>query len=98
MGRSLRTRWDLFKPDVERRVTASQWKQQGTRVSARLRVLKVGQSVIAKNFCSGPEWIPGVIMERLGAANGRIWKRHLDHLKDTPNSETEVCENDVPLT
>ncbi len=106
MGRSLRTRWDFLKPDVGRRVRRSQWKQQERQNHARLRVLEVGQSVVAKNFRSGPAWIPGVIVEQLGpvtylvdVSDGRMWKRHVDHVKEympqCPSPESDDMENDV---
>ena len=56
---------------------------------AHPRVLYPGQSIMAKNFRSGDDWIPGVIVQQLGpltymvdVANGRLWKCHVDHLKE----------------
>jgi len=42
---------------------------------------------MGRNFMSGPTWIPGIITECEGATvvklrldDGRIWRRHLDHV------------------
>ena len=113
MGRSLRTRWDLLKPDIEQRVSWRQSKQKERYDQhARPRSFHPGQSVMAKNFRSGPDWVPGVIVQQLGpltylvdVSNGRLWKRHVDHLKNyfsrhpLPVPETEVeVDLDIPPT
>lgn len=90
MGRSLRTRWDLMKPDIRESVNRRQAKQKERHDQhARPRLLYTGQSVMAKNFRSGEDWVPGVIVQQLGpltylvdVSEGRIWKRHVDHLKE----------------
>ena len=113
MGRSLRTRWDLLKPDLEKRVSQQQSRQKEYRDKhSSPRAFSMGQSVMVKNFRSGPDWLPGEIVQLLGpltylvdVGNGRFWKRHVDHLKDyalkhlpeTPNTELE-SEIDVDIT
>lgn len=90
MGRHLRTRWDLLQPDLGRHVRTKQWKQKEQHDQhVRMRVFPVGQSVMARNFRPGAAWLPGVIAQQLGpltylvdVSNGRLWKRHVDHLKD----------------
>lgn len=44
---------------------------------------------MAKNMRDGPNWIPGIIVNQLGpvtylveVSEGRMWKRHVDHIKD----------------
>ena len=44
---------------------------------------------MVRSFASGDSWIPAVVAEQLGpvtylvhASGGRIWKRHVDHLKE----------------
>ena len=51
----------------------------------------MGQSVMVKNFRTGPTWIPGIIVQQLGpltymieVSAGKFWKRHVDHVKDYP--------------
>ena len=47
------------------------------------------QSVVVKNFCTGPTWVPGVIVQQLGpltymieVSERKFWKHHVDHVKD----------------
>ena len=54
-----------------------------------LRTFHVGQKVMARNFRQGAAWIPGEILRQLGpltflvdVAEGRLWKSHVDHVKD----------------
>ena len=49
----------------------------------------MGQSVMVKNFRTGPPWVPGIIVQQLGpltymieVSAGKFWKRHVDHVKD----------------
>ena len=89
MGRHLRTRWDLLRPDVERQVQWRQSKQKDRHdLHARPRCFSVGQSVMARNFRAGAAWVPGVIVQQLGpltylieVSEGRLWKRHIDQVK-----------------
>ena len=90
MGRGLRTRWDMLKPDVSQNVHRSQERQKEHHDQhARQRTFHVGQTVMAKNMRAGPSWVPGTIVQQLGpvtylvdVSDGRVWKRHVDHLKD----------------
>ena len=111
MGRSLRTRWDLLKPDTRTSVCRRQAKQKERHDQhARTRSFYVGQSVMARNFGSGNNWISGVIVRQLGpvtylvnVSDGRVWKRHVDHLKelvptrDLPASDSDF-DMDIPST
>ena len=89
IGRSMRTRLDLLKPNLEQRVTDKQAAQKSQHDQhSRQRYFIVGQRVMAKNLRPGPAWVPGTITEQLGpltfrvrVQNGQMWKRHMDHLK-----------------
>ena len=83
------TRFDLLKPNCEERVLEkqAQQKQQHDR-RAKSREWHVGQLVMARNLRTGPNWIPGVIIERAGplsyvieTEDKQIWRRHVDQLK-----------------
>ena len=59
-------------------------------------MFSVGQSVMARNCRSGAAWLPGVIVQQLGpltylvdVSEGRLWKRHVDHIKDLHARPTE---------
>ena len=47
-----------------------------------------GDPIQVMNFASSPKWVAGVLEERLGPTtftvrltDGRLWKRHLDHIR-----------------
>lgn len=107
VGRNIRTRLDLLKPeDVHRRVTA----KQEYNFEPSFREFNPGQQVY---FLSGnsrlDKWIPGVIAARLGDLHydivyaGRRFKRHIDQIRSrrgthgVPAAETEASGDlDVP--
>ena len=89
MRRQLRTRLDLLHPDCGSVVLEhqNQQKQQHDRKS-RPRDFHVGQNVMVRNFCEGPQWVQAVVVERcvpvsylVQTLNGNVWKRHEDHAK-----------------
>ena len=88
-GRQLRTRMDLLKPDIGRRVRFRQDQQkQGHDTHARPREFAVGTKVYAKNFGRGSLWLPGVVQEARGPVSytveledGRVVRRHVDHVR-----------------
>ena len=106
LQRKLRTRFDLLKPSCEERVLEkqAQQKEQHDR-RAKSREWHVGQSVMAKNLRPGPNWIPGVIIERAGplsyvieTEDKQTWRRHVDQLKalgDGVAMEANVEDSDV---
>jgi hypothetical protein len=89
LGRSIRTRFDLLKPNLERQVCEKQAAQKLHHDKhVRQRDFVIGQQVMARNLRQGPAWVPGRITEQLGPVtfvvsvnNGQTWKRHIDHLK-----------------
>ena len=105
LNRELRTRFHLLKPDVRDRVMSQQAAQkcQHDRHS-RARELCVGQRVLIRNYRPGKDWIPGVITERRGphsytvkAANGEVWHRHIDQLKEMKDSPQEISETSTDI-
>ena len=85
----IRTCFDLLKPKQESQVTEKQSQQKANHEQyARSRQFQVGQSVMARNLCLGPKWVPGVIVQSLGPLSyliktreGQTWRRHVDYLK-----------------
>ena len=66
--------------------------------------------MIVRNFSPGSNWMSGVIARQLGpvtylvdVSNGRVWKCHIDHLRELvsdrtlPTSDSEF-DIDVPST
>ena len=89
LGRDLRTRFDLLRPDIDKTVCEKQ-AQQKTDHDKRVHVHSfiVGEKVMVKNFRPGPKWLPGTITQQDGplsftvcTESGQLWKRHSDHIK-----------------
>ena len=86
MGRSLRTRLDLLKPDHEKQVVDQQAHQKSNHDRhCKHRQFSEGDLILAKNFSSGLMWLAGVIVEVLGPLSyriklddNRIFKRHVN--------------------
>ena len=63
LGRSIRTRLHLLKPDLREHVEAQQAKQKDHHdVHARLASFQLNQDVMVKNRRAGPNWISGSIV------------------------------------
>ena len=101
----VRTRFDLLKPKPESHVLERQSQQKFDHDKhLQSRQFFLGQSVMAKNPRPGPNWIPVVIVERLGplsylveTGDNELWRRHVDMLKScaargdsTSNTQSEV--------
>ena len=73
MGRPLRTRLDLLKSNRDLQVLDQQAHQKATHDShCKAQESVVGESVNAKNFCSGPQWIPRVVSDISGPLTYRV--------------------------
>ena len=98
LGRSLRTRLDLIRPDLGMSVTQKQALQKRRHDQhCHLREFHIGQRVLVRNIRPGPRWVFGTIVKRTGplsyvvqVSEGMLWRRHVDHLleaNDSPVSE-----------
>jgi transposase InsO family protein len=93
-----RTKLDFIQPSIESRVISSQAKNcdQRNRV-ARDRMFYAGDSVWVVNFQGSPKWMPGVLENKTGPVSfsvrlpdGRLWRRHVDHIRcRRPEEETQ---------
>ena len=88
MGRRLRTHLDLLYPTVKDRVRRNQRTQKETSDrDARTRRFQAGDRVLCRNFRQGPKWVAGTVLVGDGASvrvkmdDGRVWRRHVDHVK-----------------
>lgn len=89
MNRHVRTRLDLVKPNQEATVLDKQEKSKLQHdTSAYNRDIFVGDCVQARNFASGPKWLFGTVEEKTGPVSytvrledGRLWRRHVDHIR-----------------
>ena len=94
LKRSMRTRLDMLKPDLQRMVLDQQAHQKLIHDKhARGREFVVGQNVMVWNLLNGPKWVSGVISERRGPLTylvevgpNQYWRRHVDHIRDKGDS------------
>ncbi|CAG9560835.1 unnamed protein product [Danaus chrysippus] len=87
LGRSLRTKLDLLRPDRDKKVKEAQTRQRklGTENS---RSLEPGENVWMRQYQGANKWVAGKVIERLGATDysilddvGRGSHRHIDQLR-----------------
>ena len=83
---------DLLRPSIQKQAYDKQ--RHDTHASAR--TFMTGDSAWALNFQGKPEWMPTAIESQLGPltftvrlSDGRLWKRHQDHLRERRTDETE---------
>ena len=90
MGRRLRSRLDLLKPNIAATVEHNQLKQKLNRDGQRpYRVFDKGGSVYIQDFTANKQkWIPGTIQKATGPvsyvvllADGSTARRHVDNIK-----------------
>ena len=65
----------------------------------------IGENVMAKNYRSGPKWLPGVIVEQLETLtflvqldNGMFWKRHVNQLLGSDQSSSNNTDLEAAYT
>ncbi|XP_048775178.2 uncharacterized protein K02A2.6-like [Ostrea edulis] len=86
MGRELRTKMQLMRPNVESHVKQKQQEMCAQR-SAHNREFEPGQSVMMRDYRGNNKWIPGTIAQRTGPVSYRVqvdpmtqWRRHADQI------------------
>ena len=110
LGREVRTRFDLLKPDINKRVYEKQSQQKTDHDNhVRVRTFTVSEQVMVKNFRPGPLWFPGTITQQHGplsftvcTESGQHWQRHVDHMKhlgeQSESRPTNLPQNDDTFT
>ena len=65
-----------------------------------LSYASTGNNVMARNYGSDPKWESAVVVERTGPLSytvqlnsGRIWRRHIDQLRDGVSDTTQDVED-----
>jgi len=104
LQRKMQTRLDLLRPVLTATVFQKQAGQKDRHEHhSRRREFFAGQRVLARNLRDGPRWVLGTIVQRRGplsylvqAADGVIWRRHVDHLLETTDSSQEEAESESP--
>ena len=85
MGRNLRTKLDVLKPDVRKRVKDKQLNQAVKKSQNPAPNFQIGQNVVARNYRGGDKWVPGIIAAQTGplsyqvrVASNTVWNRYAD--------------------
>ncbi len=84
MGRKLRSRLDMCRPDLKRKM-----EDQVKAPAKELREFKEDETVMVRNYMAGPKWIPGTIVRKSGrmsydvSVGTKVWKRHTDQITET---------------
>jgi transposase InsO family protein len=89
LGRELRTRLTLVRPDAHGRVMNKQAAQKSAHdQKAIYREFYAGDPVLVKDLVKVNTWWQGTVVERsapksyiVTLRDGRVWKRHVDHLR-----------------
>ena len=93
MGRRLRMRLELLRPDLSARM-----EQKSRRMNPMVRRgFEVGEPVMAKDYRNrGSVWTKGVTQDRFGPVTYRVqvgkllWKRHIDQLREQAGSFSKI--------
>ena len=97
LGRRVRTRMDLLKPNAEEKVLNAQAKQMETS-SQQLPEFSVGMPVLVRNYAGGAKWKRGKVAGRTGpvsytvVVDGLVWSRHAGQLLPLPEKCEEQAE------
>ena len=87
MRRKLRTRLDLIKPSLNKKVKRAQSGMKEV-VGGKTRTVSLKDQVLVKNFSWGPTWLRGVVESEVSSSiwevrleDGRLVRRHLDQIQ-----------------
>ena len=101
LGRRLRTRLDLLKPDLSVQINNHQIDQSVTKGGSIMWHFSISQRIIAQNYNGKSKWIPGIVRAQLGPLSyeveigpNLVWHRHTDQIKD---SNVPVADNCTPV-
>ena len=101
LGRSLRTRLDLLKPDLSERVGQQQDKMMRSSPK-REKFFYENDNVLARDYRGTEKWQPGTIKEVLGDKHflvdvgAHIWKRHIDQLLPLNIEASKISPESLP--
>lgn len=87
--RELRVPLSLVHPNIKSRVVAKQNKQKSSHdLHAHERQFSEGNKVYVRNYLRGPEWLPGIIINKTGNVmftvkllDGRDVRKHVDQIR-----------------
>ncbi|KAL1275999.1 hypothetical protein QQF64_035622 [Cirrhinus molitorella] len=100
-NRELRTSFKLLKPATLKETVLQQQQNQVQRrkLRAKDRTFSTSSSVLARNYGSGPKWVPATVETQTGpvsykvkTAGNLLWRRHTDQLLSGTSTFTELPE------
>lgn len=102
MGRELRTRLSLVHPDIQNNVENKQSAQiQAHDKKCPLREFVRGEGVWVKDPIKRDKWFPGLVENKIAPKtyiikldDGRVWKRHVDHMRKGQIDKSQNIENE----
>ncbi|XP_031564910.1 uncharacterized protein LOC116300226 [Actinia tenebrosa] len=93
LGRNIRSRLDLMKPDVKSTVQQKQMKK-ALEKKTPIRLFDNGQPVIVRDYRGQDKWVNGTINTQLGPLMyevktdaGSYWRRHTDQIQERKHDE-----------
>ena len=101
--RPLRCHLDLLKPNIEETVQARQIQQQLNHdIHSKDQKFRINNTEYVENFAQESKWLEGIVEEIRGPLtyiiklpDGRILKRHVDHIRNRTSAEPSNSQ-DVP--
>ncbi|XP_055931978.1 uncharacterized protein K02A2.6-like [Argiope bruennichi] len=102
LKRCIRTRLDLFKPNLRDKVVQKQSSRLHTE--SILREFQEGEKVAVRNYSGPNKWKIGTIINRDGTLSysiqvgNEIWKRHVDQIRKCGKSiELSQADTEIPI-
>ena len=103
--RPLRCHLDLLKPDIGATIQERQFQQQLNHdVRSKDWEFQIDDTVFVENFGQGSKWLAGIIDEvrepltyMVKLSDGRLVKRHVDHIRNRTSTEPSSSQNVIPL-
>ena len=99
LGRNLRSRLDLMKPDIKGTVQQKQMKK-ALEKRTPIRLFDNGQPVTVRDYRGQNKWMNGTVSAQLGplmyevkTAAGSYWRRHTDQIQER---KEDVKQSDLP--
>ena len=101
MGRKLQTRLDLLQPDFRTRIVGKQTAQKaGHDHGTKEHHLNIQDLVFVRNFLKGPKLSTGdegSCIYEVTLSDGRVLRRHIDHLRIRTSEHLEEPLEDFPI-
>lgn len=96
LNRRLRTRLDLMRPNLGRKVFDKQVEQKVTHDKvSKEREFSLGEQVLVQNFRGEPRWLEGTVTEQTGPVSYKVlvedqlWRRHVDQMHKKRESSVD---------